>query len=216
MNPEKSDLHIHSDMSDGRMSIEEIVSHASQLHLDTIAITDHFGPCYGCIKSDLSIIERRRQSIHDISQEYPNVRVLDGAELDIYIDGCMTEIAGGKEQFGLVIGSVHFMTDSSRWVSLLSKATKKHHFDILGHPDGYLTTYLEDDGEKAAQILADAGIAVELSGRYPPKFNHFLVSARDAGCMFSLGSDAHWLSAIGKLGDQLELAKILNLPLAKF
>ncbi|MBD3407509.1 MAG: PHP domain-containing protein [Candidatus Lokiarchaeota archaeon] len=216
MNPEKSDLHIHSDMSDGRMSVEEIISHASQLRLDTIAITDHFGPCYGCIKANPSTIERRGQFIRDVALQYPRVRVLDGAELDINTDGSMVEVAEDVTPFELVIGSIHQMTNSSLWVSLLGKVTKKYHFDILGHWDGYLTTYRESDGEMAAEILADAGIVVELSSRYPPKDYHFLIAARDAGCKFSLGSDAHWISAIGQLESQLQLAEALELPLAEF
>ena len=37
----KADLHTHTDVSDGRLSPEELVRAAAQAGIDVIAITDH-------------------------------------------------------------------------------------------------------------------------------------------------------------------------------
>ncbi|TFF84650.1 PHP domain-containing protein [Candidatus Thorarchaeota archaeon] len=209
----KHDLHIHSDYSDGSSKVYEIVERAHTLGLAIIAITDHFWPSLGSRRGGISLIERRRREIEDARSYFPDLIILDGAEVDIGSDGSLAEVAGGLEQFDLVIGSFHWSMDSTQWAHALDMALRDPQFQILGHFDGYLTYYREEDGERAAEALAKAGVSVELSGRYQVRHTHFLQVAQEAGCRFSLGSDSHSVESVGRTQFQNRLASDMNLRL---
>jgi DNA polymerase (family X) len=207
------DLHIHSSYSDGRDSVDDIVHRADTLHLDIIAITDHFWPSLGAQHGGKNIIENRRFEIDTARKDHPNLTILDGAEVDIQPNGSISTVAGGLEQFDIVIGSFHWMCDSRTWATSLGRALQRPQFHILGHWDGYLSSYHNEDGEKVAKAIAESGVVIELNGRYMPEHIEFLELARNHGCGFTLGSDSHSIETIGQLDYQRKLAADLELKL---
>lgn len=162
------------------------------------------------------MIKERRRRIERLREDHPDMRILDGAEIDILSNGGLAPIAGGPDQFDIVIGSVHWVSSPEQWASSLTKTLRTTRFDVLGHYDGYLTAYKEKEGKAVAQALSEAEIAIELSLRYEPVYTEFLETARDAGCMFTLGSDSHTLDTIGKLDELFGLAEALKLPILAF
>lgn len=215
MSSVRYDAHIHSDFSDGRPTVKDIVDRAVGLRLDTIAIIDHFWPSISSRKGGLRNIRRRRHEIEGARARHDNIRVLEGAEVDIRHDGDLAEVAGGLEQFDIVIGSVHWSSNPDRWARSVTRAAERKQFHILGHYDGYLSSFDSKSAKEVAESLARSNIAVELSDRYPPVYTEFLEMARDAGCFFSLGSDAHKLDEIGNITEALATARALSLPLLR-
>jgi len=209
------DLHVHSSYSDGYADISDILQRANMLKLETIAIIDHFWPSVGSQRGGIKTIESRRHEIDTGRSDSPKLSILDGAELDIQSNGTLAPVAGGLEQFDIIIGSFHWVSDSRTWASALTKALKKPQFQILGHWDGYLSSYQEEDGRAVAEAMAGTGIAIELNGRYMSEHTEFLELARDTGCIFSLGSDSHSVETIGQLDYQRKLASDLELDLAE-
>ncbi|MGY5859923.1 MAG: PHP domain-containing protein [Candidatus Thorarchaeota archaeon] len=209
------DLHTHSTYSDGNDDVGDIIHRANSLHLDTIAITDHFWPSMGSQRGGKNIIERRRYEIETARSDYPSLAILDGAEVDIQSNGTLAPVAGGLEQFDIIIGSFHHVSDSRAWAISLTKALKKPQFQILGHWDGYLSSYRDEDGRTVAKAMTGTGIAIELNGRYMSEHTEFLELARDTGCIFSLGSDSHSVETIGQLDYQRKLASDLELELVE-
>jgi DNA polymerase (family 10) len=205
------DLHIHSDYSDGKASIQEIVNRANTINLKTIAITDHFWPSLGSRQGGANIIENRRREIETAREQVSSLVILGGAEVDIQSDSSLAPLEGGLEQFDIVIGSFHWVTDSTQWISTLSKVLKKKQFHILGHWDGYLSSYKEEDGEKAAKALAEADIAIELNERYRLEHIDFLEHAKEYDCIFTLGSDSHSVETIGQLDYGKKMASDFDL-----
>jgi histidinol phosphatase-like PHP family hydrolase len=213
MPPERYDLHIHSHYSDGSASIQEIANRATILGLEVIAIVDHFWPALGSKRLGANEVSKRSQEINLVDSETSRTRILNGAELDISLDGSLTRVPGGIQQFELIIGSFHTGCNSGYWASALKKAVGRREFQILGHYDGYMNLYRKEDGESVANLLAENNIAVELNRRYPPENLDFLEMARDAGCLFTLGTDAHTINEIGRTEELLMLASSYNLPL---
>lgn len=209
------DLHVHSSYSDGNNDISDIIHRANMLHLEAIAITDHFWPSMGSQRGGINIIENRRHEIDTGRSDYPKLSILDGAEVDIQSNGTLAPVAGGLEQFDIVIGSFHWISDSRTWASALTKALQNPQFQILGHWDGYLSSYQQEDGHAVVEALAGTGIAIELNGRYISEQTGFLEMARDCGCVFSLGSDSHSVETIGQLDFQRKLAEDFELDLAE-
>ena len=209
------DLHTHSSYSDGNNDVSDIVHRASVLRLETIAITDHFWPSMGSQRGGKNIIDRRRLEIDTARSDHPKHTILDGAEVDIQSNGSLAPVAGGLDQFDIIIGSFHSVSDSRTWASKLTKALQNPQFQILGHWDGYLSSYQEEDGRVVAEAIADTGIAIELNGRYMSEHTEFLEVARDCGCIFSLGSDSHTVETIGQLDYQRKLASDFELELVE-
>jgi len=169
----------------------------------------------GSRKGGINIIEQRRHEIETSRNDYPELTILDGAEVDIQSNGELAPVAGGLEQFDLIIGSFHWYTDSTRWASALVQALRKNQFQILGHWDGYLSSYREEDGRIAVEALADTEVAIELNGRYSIEHLGFLEIAKSRGCIFSLGSDSHHVNTVGSLDFQQKLASSMNLSILK-
>ncbi len=207
------DLHTHSNFSDGYSDVGQLVRAAVEKRLRVIAITDHFWPSHGARRGGLSVIHRRRAVIEGAREDFNNIMILDGAEVDINLDGTLAEVAGGLDQFDIVIGSVHRMCSSRAWASCVTRVLGDREFDILGHWDGYLTSYSPSDGRLVAECLASNEVAIELNASYSTENTEFLGVARDLGCVFTLGSDAHSASDVGRLHEQLSLARALELPL---
>lgn len=210
------DYHIHSSFSDSSASIRNIVEQSVKLRLETIAIIDHFWPSMGSTRGGAGLIKERRESIETMREEYPQIRILEGAEVDINSDGSMAPVAGGLDQFDIVIGSVHWGSDSRHWASAVTGAADRERFEILGHWNGFLSSYRHEHGIMVAEALARNKIAVELNARYELRYEDFLTVAKEKGCKFTMGSDSHHVSEIGRLKDQIQLANALELPLAEF
>ncbi len=209
------DLHIHSNYSDSKSTVQEIVRRAITINLETVGVADHFWPSLGSRPGGKNLIEKRRREIESARVEFPSLVILDSAEVDIQSDGSLAPVAGGLEQFDIIIGSFHWVSDSTQWVSTLSKVIKKKQFHILGHWDGYLSSYKEEDGDLAAQALAGAGIAIELNERYMLEHTHFIERAKEYDCIFTLGSDSHSVETIGQLDYGKKIASDFDLEVVE-
>lgn len=168
MNDENTDFHIHSNLSDGLNSVDEIVRFAAEIGLKEIAITDHSG-CWeyahsyiGDIKDykkapKRSFYERWKNIHHD-------VKVLKGIEADLlYPNGTISSFSDNCE---FVILSAHdrVYTEPEKITEAYLRAIDKYaeKIDIIGHPcANYFAQYL--DVEKLAKHANDADIGLELS-----------------------------------------------------
>lgn len=149
------DYHMHSIMSDGQNSYEEMVQTAILKGLDEIGFSDHV-----CIKPvDWAIrmedIPVMTMQIHDLQQKYKDqIQIRYGIEVDYFPD-YEDELKDLIESIPVdyVIGSVHFIddwnfdTDQSlygKWsndklygmyFSLIQRAAQSGLFDTIGHID---------------------------------------------------------------------------------
>ena len=87
-------LHIHSNFSDGKNTIEQIVKRSLQLELDYIAITDHFTDSWKAWVSTLKNSLKLSEYLEELSncQNYlkdndKNLTLLKGIEIDLSSSG---------------------------------------------------------------------------------------------------------------------------------
>jgi putative hydrolase len=203
----KGDCHVHSHWSDGGASIREMAEAAIDFGHEYIVLTDH-SPSLR-IARGLSP-ERLREELAVVAQlneELAPFRILTGIEVDILTDGSLDQEDELLSQLDVVVGSVHSLLRMERapMTERMLSAIANPRLDILGHCTGRMQTRRRDrpesefDAEAVFDACARYGKAVEINSlparRDPPR--RLMRQAIEAGCVFSLDSDAH---APGQLG----------------
>jgi DNA polymerase (family 10) len=197
-NPDiRGDLHVHSDWSDGMLSLEQLASVGAARGYQYIACTDHTPRLH--ITRGLSE-ERLAEQQREIERVNRNsaCTVLSGTEVEIQSDGTLglpDRILGDLD---IVIASVHVHgnEDRDQMTRRMTAAIGNEHVDIIGHPTGRLFGRrgpYEIDLSRVIEAAADAGTALELNAS-PFRLDLDDVNvkhARDAKVACTIGTDAH-------------------------
>jgi putative hydrolase len=196
----RGDLHTHSDWSDGGSPIPEMMQAARDLGHEYVALTDHSPRLK--VASGLSPERLRSQLeiVRGLSQEMAPFRILTGIEVDINEDGSLDQEPELLAELDVVVASVHSKLRMPRreMTRRMLAAIANPHTDVLGHCTGRLLTgrgrpESEFDAEAVFEACREHGVAVEINSRPerldPPK--RLLAQALEAGCLFSIDTDAH-------------------------
>ena len=198
----RGDLHSHSDWSDGGSPIGLMADAARTLGRDYLALTDH-SPSLK-IANGLSAERLREQLdvVAEINGDGEGLRLLAGIEVDILEDGTLDQTPDMLDQLDIVVASVHSKLRSDRrtMTERMLGAIHDPHMNILGHCTGRLLQgsrgtrpQSEFDAERVFAACAENDVAVEINSRPerqdPP--DELIRLALDAGCLFSIDSDAH-------------------------
>jgi putative hydrolase len=188
------DYHVHSSYNDHSaldLTVKNALDRAAEIGLKTLAFTEH-------VRKSSSWIPQYVQEIKNL-RESSKTNVIIGIEAKILSDGTIDCLEEYSETY-LTIASFHnAYSDKKKWMNALLRAIENPHVDIIGHlaPE---PTFNLDGGEIdviASKIVQHKKI-VEINAKYhrPPK--DWILSLRDKGARFHLGSDAHSVSEIGR------------------
>ena len=207
----RGDLHSHSDWSDGGSSIQEMVVTAMDLGHEYLALTDHSPRLKIANGLSSERLSKQLSMVEEINTAVGEFRLLKGIEVDILDDGALDQSAQMLSQLDLRVASVHskLAMSAAPMTRRMIAAVENPHTNVLGHCTGRLVegsrgTRDQSSFDAAAVFEACAahGVAVEINARPerldPP--DDLMVLARDAGCLFSIDSDAH---APGQLDFQI-------------
>jgi putative hydrolase len=199
----RGDLHSHSDWSDGGTPIELMVDAAQLLGREYLALTDHSPNLK--IANGLSAERLTEQfavvaGINDGSPD--GFRLLRGIEVDILEDGTLDQTEEMLSALDVVVASVHSKLRSDRrtMTRRMLGGISDPHTNVLGHCTGRLLQgsrgtrpESEFDAKEVFAACAEYNVAVEINSRPerqdPP--DRLIQLALDAGCLFSIDSDAH-------------------------
>jgi putative hydrolase len=206
----RGDLHSHTEASDGKTPIQEMVLAALELGHEYLAITDHSPRL--TVANGLSAPRLRAQldQVAALNRAVGPFRVLTGIEVDILDDGGLDQDPDLLDQLDVVVASVHskLRMESGPMTRRMIAAVSNPRTDVLGHCTGRQITgkgrpQSEFDARAVFDACAEHGVAVEINCRPdrldPP--HELLAIAIDAGCDFSIDTDAHapgqldWLMA---------------------
>lgn len=196
----KGDLHSHSDWSDGLTPIEAMVDAARGLGHEYLALTDHSPRL--TVANGLSP-ERLRAQIEIVrGHRGEGFTLLTGIEVDILDDGALDQEDELLHELDVVVASAHSKLRMERgpMTKRLVAAASDARVDVLGHVTGRLVEGArgtrppsEFDAREVFAAAAASGVAVEINSRPerqdPP--DDLLALAIEAGCLFSIDSDAH-------------------------
>jgi putative hydrolase len=202
----RGDCHAHSDWSDGGSPIREMAEAARGLGHEYLVLTDHSPRL--TVANGLSAERLREQLdvVKGLNVELAPFRILTGIEVDILDDGSLDQDPELLAELDVVVASVHskLRAPADQMTARMLKAVNDPNTDVLGHCTGRLVTGREATGQgkrPESQFDADAvfaacaerGVAVEINSRPerldPPK--RLLRLAVEAGCLFSIDTDAH-------------------------
>ncbi|MDR6690875.1 putative hydrolase [Microbacterium sp. 1154] len=196
----KGDLHSHSEWSDGLTPIEAMVDAARGLGHEYLALTDHSPRL--TVANGLSPERLRAQMKVVRGQRGDGFTLLTGIEVDILDDGALDQEDELLRALDVVVASAHSKLRMERgpMTKRLVAAASDPRVDVLGHVTGRLVEGArgtrppsEFDAQKVFAAAAASGVAVEINSRPerqdPP--DDLLALAIEAGCYFSIDSDAH-------------------------
>jgi len=195
----KSNLHMHSTYSDGKLSMSDMAKAAIKRGLKVIVFSDH-SVSLG-VANGLSI-ERHKQQAAEIKkiqkQLGDEITILHSSEVEIKADGSLDYPDDFLASLDLVVASLHSSLRQPREkiTERLLKAVHNPHVDIIGHPTGREIPDREGadlDMEVILQTAAKSGVAMEISAS-PYRLDLDDMHARRAkelGVLLSINTDAH-------------------------
>jgi putative hydrolase len=231
----RGDCHLHSDWSDGGSPIEEMALAAVELGHEYMVLTDHSPRL--TVARGLPPARLRRQLDHvaKLNDALPDgFRILTGIEVDILADGKLDQEDALLERLDVVVGSVHsnLRDESPRMTRRMLAAIANPHLDILGHMTGRKVAAAgagdkghragrtrppsDFDLDKVVAACVEHGKAIEINSRPdrldPPK--RMLRVAVEAGCQFSIDTDAHAPGQLDWLRNGCERAALCGVDAA--
>jgi DNA polymerase (family 10) len=194
----RGDLHMHTNVTDGRASLEEMVEGARGRGYAYIAITDHSRRVTMAKGLDAPRLRRHWQAIDDLAGKVRGVTVLKGVEVDILEDGTLDLPDEVLAEADWVVASIHYGQNQPREqiTRRLLNAIRNPYVHAIGHPTGRLIGKRKGydlDLEAVLKAAADHGCLVELNCQ-PSRLDLDdvgLVAAKERGIPVVLGSDAH-------------------------
>jgi putative hydrolase len=196
----RGDCHSHSDWSDGGSPIREMAEAARDVGHRYWALTDHSPRLTVAHGLNAERLQEQLGVVAELNQELAPFRILTGIEVDILEDGSLDQSDELLAELDVVVASVHskLRMEPGPMTRRMVAAIESPHVDILGHCTGRIivgrgrppSTF---DADAVFGACARTGTAVEINSRPerrdPPET--LLRQAAEAGCVFTIDSDAH-------------------------
>jgi DNA polymerase (family X) len=200
----KGDLHMHTVLSDGRNTMEEMALACRDRGLQYIAITDH-SASHG-FGNDVSPDELRRQieRVRELNERTEGIEILIGTESNIGVDGRPDYDDDLLAELDWVIASVHtsFAMDATAMTDRIIAAIEHPLVDAIGHPTGRKIERRAPYGVEMDRIIeaaARTGTMIEINSA-PDRRDLNDVHARaakEAGVRILVDSDSHGVNTLG-------------------
>ena len=194
----RGDLHTHTDLTDGIVSLEGMIAAAEARGYEYYAVTDHAPNLVMQRMTDEKMLAQRDQlrALADTT----GMVLLHGSELNIAPDGSVDWDEDFLSGFDISVASIHssFEQDQATMTKRFVAAAENPRVNIIGHP---LTRKIgrrppvQVDLDALYAACARTGTALEINASpdrmdLPPEH---IAAARDAGVKFAVDTDAHSL-----------------------
>lgn len=209
----RGDLHAHTDASDGVASVTDMAVAAVEAGHEYLAITDHSprltvanGLSPARLRAQLELLEAANTVLGPF-------RLLSGIEVDILDDGTLDQEPELLGRLDVVVASVHskLRMERAAMTRRMVAAVAQPWTDVLGHCTGRKIRgrerpQSEFDAVEVFAACARHQVAVEVNcqpeRQDPP--DDLLALAAEAGCLFSVDTDAHAPGELDWLADGCE------------
>jgi DNA polymerase (family 10) len=218
----RGELHAHTDATDGKASLEEMVAAARQLGYRYLAVTDHSKRVTMARGLDAGRLRQQWQRIAELNAGHRDFTILRSVELDILDDGSLDLPDDVLADADYVVASLHYGASKREQdnTARLVAAARHRHVDAIGHPTGRLLGRREAyplDADELARACADTGCLLELNGS-PERMDlpdALAQSAAERGVRFVCSTDAHAVSHLGFMRYAVDIARRAGLTKAQ-
>jgi DNA polymerase (family X) len=201
----RGDLHMHTDWSDGRDSLETMLLAAEALGYEYVAITDHSQTSAIARGLDVDRLERQIEAVAAAREKHPTMAILQGSEVDILPDGSLDFPDRVLERLDLVLASLHDMAGHSgaQLTDRYIQAMRNPFVHIVTHPTNRLVPNRDGytlDEPRLFEGAVQTGTILEIDGA-PGHLDMDGAMARRAiaaGALVSVDGDCHRADLLGR------------------
>lgn len=194
----RADLHMHTNATDGKATLEEMIAAAKERGLEYIAITDHSQRVSMANGLDAKRALAQWKEIDKLQKKHDDIRILKGIECDILEKGGMDLPDDVLAQADWVIASVHYGQNqpSEQITERILGALENPRVDIIAHPTGRLINRREPYAVDMDQVFKAAvkhKKMLELNAN-PARLDlhdQHCAAARRLGIPIVISTDAH-------------------------
>ncbi|MBT4125283.1 MAG: DNA polymerase/3'-5' exonuclease PolX [Chloroflexi bacterium] len=194
----RGDLHSHTNWSDGRYPMEDMVAAAANGRgFEYLAVTDHSpsATVANGLKPDMLLAHNT--AVRELSESSP-IRLLTGTEMDIKPDGSLDYSDELLADLDIVIASIHsgMDQDSATMTQRVIDAMASPHVDVICHLTARLLgkrAPVEMDVEAVLEAAVRTGTVMEINAspdRVDLRADH-VRRAVDLGVIFAINTDSH-------------------------
>ncbi|HET6340757.1 MAG TPA: DNA polymerase/3'-5' exonuclease PolX [Gemmatimonadota bacterium] len=225
-------LHVHTEWSDGRASIQAMAEAARARGFEYLAVCDHSRSAAYAGGLSAERLREQREEIERVNAGLEGLVVLAGCEVDVLADGGLDYPDDVLAGLDFVVGSVHSRLGLPReeQTERVLRAIGNPWLDVLGHPAGRVLNRREGadlDMERVLDAAAAAGVALEVNGD-PHRLDldwRWHRAAMERGIRLAIDPDAHGPETLDYVDNGIGIARkgwvtreaVLNaLPLDEF
>ena len=210
----RGDLHAHTDGSDGRNTLQEIVEAAKAEGFEYFAITDHSVSSTVANGLDERRLLEQIKRVHEFDAKIEGITVLAGSEVDIRQYGKLDYSDEILAQLDIVVASVHshFNLTEVEMTKRIIRAIENPFVHIIGHPTGRMLgrrPMYPLNLEEVIAAAAENGTVLEINGS-PSRLDldpQFVRMAKSAGVLLSVNTDAHGIPQLAHRRTGLNVAR---------
>jgi len=200
----RGDLHVHTNATDGRNTLEEMAKAAKESGYEYLGITDHTRNLTMVHGLDPDRLARQIDEIDEINDRSTGVTLLKGTEVDILENGKLDLPDWILERLDFCVCSVHtrFKLSRDTQTERVLRAMDNPNFTIFGHPSGRLIgsrSAYDLDMDRILHSALDKGCLLELNSQ-PDRLDIDDVTckaAKDMGIKVVISTDAHRTADLG-------------------
>lgn len=197
-NDMRGDLHSHTEWSDGRNTMNEMVATAKRLKLEYFAITDHSVSSTVANGLEEKRLLEQIEHVHKKNAATEDIVLLAGSEVDIRRDGSLDYADEILAKLDIVVASVHshFNISEAEMTKRMISAIQNPYVNIIGHPTGRLLGRRPMYPINMDEVLAAAAEhnkIMEINGS-PSRLDlgpEYVRKGKELGILFTINTDAH-------------------------
>ena len=190
------DLHVHTDLTDGIASLDDMVAAAARRGYRYCAITDH-APQLAMQRMTREKALQQRSKLPELACRH-GIELLHGSELNIAADGSLDWDDDFLSGFDILVASVHSDFDQTRdeMTKRLLTAIEHPYVNIIGHPATRVLGRrppIEFDVDAVFAAAARTHTALEINA-FPDRLDlsdELVRRAREHGVVFAIDTDSH-------------------------
>jgi DNA polymerase (family 10) len=194
----RGDLHVHTNWSDGKGTIESMAEAAIELDYEYLVFCDHSQSLKVANGLSPERLAKKIEAVRKADDSYGEIHLLCGSEVDILKDGSLDYEDPLLAELDFVVASVHtsFKIGERAMTARIMRAMNNPFVRAIGHPTGRLLNRREPYEVDVSRLIEEAAAtntALELNS-YVDRLDlaaSYIREAVNAGVRITIDTDAH-------------------------